>query len=462
MQGNRQYFDSIGVWYFRKPTDFSEQGSFEGSTTGVGTSTTLSFEDTKLPQTGASGDNNFWAGAEIRFTSGTTGLLGQKRRVNAFNASTNTLSWLSALGAAPADGSTYEIDQVSIIPSQHHHMIGYYAAALAAPKKAWIRRPSGRCSTITWACSSASIRTTSRPTSPATPRRASAAPRWSRAERRGPLVRGHHLPGVAGHSRPLPDRDRVRRAPKQLATDACREFARRTESVRGQETISFTSSFTTARLPIGVVRVMKGSMLFSTYTYRMLLDRCEERDVQAGITTTGMPTHWYVTDDLQSIGLYPKPSASGTLYLDCIMSGREYVVTPITVTPTASIDTTGGVLDLPSRPDDWYNGCKVTVTSGTYLGLTNVIKDYVSSSGQCDFEFTMPAALSNTTTLEVVDCPDVPHHFSHYLVQYVVARALQQPASQRRGRCDVSVRAGRGRVCPPDSPPHRVPHEARA
>lgn len=212
---------------------------------------------------------------------------------------------------------------------------------------------------------------------------------------------------------------------KQLATDACREFARRTESVRGQETISFTSSFTTARLPIGVVRVMKGSMLFSTYTYRMLLDRCEERDVQAGITTTGMPTHWYVTDDLQSIGLYPAPSSSGTLYLDCIMSGREYVVTPITVTPSGSISTTGGVLGLPTRPDDWYNGCKVTVTSGTYLGLTNVIKDYVSSTGQCDFEFTMPATLPNPTTLEVVDCPDVPHHFTHYLVQYIVARALQ-------------------------------------
>lgn len=122
--------DAIGIWYFKKPTDFHELGSYEGTST-AGSTTTVTC--TAAPMIGAGGDDTFWANAEIRLTSGAGGLIGQKRRVTSYNVATGVFTF-DAL-AASAGTNTFELDQVSIIPSQHHHLIGYYAAALAAPKK---------------------------------------------------------------------------------------------------------------------------------------------------------------------------------------------------------------------------------------------------------------------------------------------------------------------------------------
>lgn len=212
---------------------------------------------------------------------------------------------------------------------------------------------------------------------------------------------------------------------RAYANDAVKEFARRAECVRGQETIAFTASFTSQKIPTDVIRITKVSMTFNGWTGRILLDRCEERDAQAALTFTGRPTHWYVTDDLQSIALFPTPSDTGTLYIDAIMAGNDYVVTPQSVTTPGTVATTGGVLGLATRPDDWYNGCKVLVTSGTYNDISTTIQDYVSSTGACTFDFALPASLSTGTTLTVTDAPNTPPSFSPYLVQYAIFKSLQ-------------------------------------
>ena len=125
--------DSISIWYFKKPTDFSELGTFENTVTAVGGVAGVSLIDTALPAANANGDSTFWANAEVRITNGT--MIGQKRRVTAFTPSSGTLTVDTAFAIQIPIGTSYEVDQISIIPSQHHHMIGYYAAALAAPKK---------------------------------------------------------------------------------------------------------------------------------------------------------------------------------------------------------------------------------------------------------------------------------------------------------------------------------------
>lgn len=125
--------DTLEVWYFKKPTDFHEQGSAEGTTTALGGAAGVSLIDTSLYSANANGDATFWVNAEIRLTNGT--MQGQKRRVSTYTPSSGTLTVDTAFAIQLPIGTTYEVDQVSIIPSQHHYLIGYYAAALAAPKK---------------------------------------------------------------------------------------------------------------------------------------------------------------------------------------------------------------------------------------------------------------------------------------------------------------------------------------
>lgn len=121
--------DAISIWYFKKPTDFHELGSYEGVSSAGGTTTQII--TAAAPMCGSGGDDTFWLNSQIRWTSG--GLNGQKRRVNSYTASSGT--FLFDAVSVTAANLTYELDQISIIPEQHHHLIGYYAAALAAPKK---------------------------------------------------------------------------------------------------------------------------------------------------------------------------------------------------------------------------------------------------------------------------------------------------------------------------------------
>jgi len=126
--------ENIKVWYFRKPTDFHELGTYDGTTTSDGSTTPfITLIDTKIPFTGTTDGtmNSFWVGAQIRFTS----LLNnnQRSRVTTHAISTDTLTF-DAVSDRVLTGTTYELDQVSVIPDQYHHLIAYYAAFMAAMK----------------------------------------------------------------------------------------------------------------------------------------------------------------------------------------------------------------------------------------------------------------------------------------------------------------------------------------
>jgi hypothetical protein len=121
---------NVKVWYYRKPTEFHERGTYDGTVT-TSTSTTV-FIDTAAPFAGTSGTgmDSFWVDATVRFTSGAN--INQTKRVVSWTAATG--SFLTEAFTSAPGTATYELDQVSIIPDEFHHWVCYYAAYLAATK----------------------------------------------------------------------------------------------------------------------------------------------------------------------------------------------------------------------------------------------------------------------------------------------------------------------------------------
>ena len=118
---------NISVYYVARVIDLSPYGSHNGVVTAV-TSTTV-FTDTGLPLHSLIAD--FWINGEIFWKSdGGTGAnrTGVVSRVVS-NTETGIITLVDAMPSAPEVGDTYEIDQVSIIPDQHHDMMAFYAAA---------------------------------------------------------------------------------------------------------------------------------------------------------------------------------------------------------------------------------------------------------------------------------------------------------------------------------------------
>jgi len=237
---------------------------------------------------------------------------------------------------------------------------------------------------------------------------------------------------------------------KEYANQSVNEFARRTESVRGRETVSYDSTivdvtgavvpFEPVHIPLDVLRIVKVVMLYDTDAAPLLLDRCEERDTQTStVAQTGRPTHWYVTDDLQRIGFYPAPIETATFTLDCVLSGNQFLFDTFTGTTNVAWSTTYQTrvslntgIDMPnllqvSRPDDYYRGARLDITSGLADGLSSVIAH--SYDGQLyvtlEWALSRPAGVPIGSTFRISDCPNIAPQFRHYLVQYIVARALQ-------------------------------------
>ena len=121
---------NIKVWYYRKPTEFHPLGTYNGLIT-TSTSATA-FSDTAAPFAGTTGAgmDTFWVDAT--FMAKTGAAKNQKVRVVSWDASANSFV-IEALTDAPGTVE-YELDQVSIIPDQFHHLISYYAAFIAATK----------------------------------------------------------------------------------------------------------------------------------------------------------------------------------------------------------------------------------------------------------------------------------------------------------------------------------------
>lgn len=130
---------NIVVEYIRKPTDFHILGSFntvlDQNATEAHSAT--AFNASAAPFAGSAtktGTDDFWNNGQVRFTSGKNS--GTVRWITDFDAISTAYGrfTVAALPDTPADADTIELDQVSIIPPEHHDMVCLYAAALAAPK----------------------------------------------------------------------------------------------------------------------------------------------------------------------------------------------------------------------------------------------------------------------------------------------------------------------------------------
>jgi len=128
---------NITVWYYQKPLGFHIEGMYEGALTAAVSETV--FNDAKIPFAGASavaGIDDFWNGAILRFVSGLN--RNQERYVLDFTEDLlgvyGSLTVETGFPNVPTAGDEFEIDQVSIIPDQHHPLVTYWAAIMGGPK----------------------------------------------------------------------------------------------------------------------------------------------------------------------------------------------------------------------------------------------------------------------------------------------------------------------------------------
>ena len=132
--------ENIIIYYVRRPLDFHALGTYNGTVTANAGTSTTQFEDDAAPFAGTAsktGKDDFWNDAEIRWTGGNN--TGIRVRVSDFQENPSGVIYgrfimTEAMPNAPVATETYELDQVSIIPEQHHEMICFYAAGIAAPK----------------------------------------------------------------------------------------------------------------------------------------------------------------------------------------------------------------------------------------------------------------------------------------------------------------------------------------
>lgn len=132
---------AVVVWYYRKPTVFHEEGSYDGTVTGTPTSTTV-FNDDAAPFAGSAsktGVDDFWNNAEVYWTKGEN--TGTRQRVSDFiegnggaSSDYGEIVLATAAPQTPTAADEFELDQVSIIPPEYHHLLVLYAAHLGAPK----------------------------------------------------------------------------------------------------------------------------------------------------------------------------------------------------------------------------------------------------------------------------------------------------------------------------------------
>lgn len=95
------------------------------------------------------------------------------------------------------------------------------------------------------------------------------------------------------------------------ATDMNRDFARRTETVRGTDSRVLVAGATLYGVPEDCLHVNKVSFLNPGEDALRSLPWREPEVVQTGAALSGIPCIYYLTHDRKSIGLYPEPTTGG-------------------------------------------------------------------------------------------------------------------------------------------------------
>ena len=170
---------------------------------------------------------------------------------------------------------------------------------------------------------------------------------------------------------------------------------------------------------------------YNDLTIRMLTGNAEEQDRTisdyVGSTRTATVSSVFTGAVASGDRFQIHPD---TVVLDYIQKGHDYSILPTTGTVDSGVTTIkpyqfGTSTGAFNRPKGYFNDCQIEFTSGALLGMKALIKSHTSAGATAivtvDPEF--PQAPANTDAFEVVQVPNVPHEYAHYLSDYIVHKA---------------------------------------
>lgn len=174
---------------------------------------------------------------------------------------------------------------------------------------------------------------------------------------------------------------------KRWASDACRDFARRTHTARATFRTPMIQGQRLYRLPLECSRVTRVAIWVPGQGAPDELPALDEDEVMDASSqeTEGYPGAFYLTEDRTQIGLYPMPSIGG-------------------FTGTVAAYVGGGTITLPtgaSTSDDEYTGMTLKIQSGPNAGFESVISDYVGSTLVATLTTSVPAQTSADTRVVI-------------------------------------------------------------
>lgn len=122
--------DTANIVVYYVPMPVRRYKAVQGTTTGAGTTTTA------LDSVLSAYPDDFWNDTQFRILTGP--MRGQFRNVSDFSSGTGTITWTTAIEAAPGTNNDYEMGQVSSLPQEWIPMVVAWASYQALLKD---RRP---------------------------------------------------------------------------------------------------------------------------------------------------------------------------------------------------------------------------------------------------------------------------------------------------------------------------------
>ena len=183
---------------------------------------------------------------------------------------------------------------------------------------------------------------------------------------------------------------------EHYASEACREFARLSETSKGVKRLTLVTGQRLYSVPHDCIRLTRVSCLVPGETDERLLAPLPETDLLDSYTrsVSATPTNWYLTLDRTMIGLYPVASLGG---LEGVSTGGGAA----TITLPATASTT----------DDAYNDMTVRILDGAADGDERTISDYVGS--------TLVATVSAAFTAPIVSGVAFQVHPDSLVMEYI-------------------------------------------
>lgn len=199
--------------------------------------------------------------------------------------------------------------------------------------------------------------------------------------------------------------------------------------VANTEAITLPNNFANVPSLLSVVRVER---ILSNARVPLMYRRRYDEAVATGSVVAGysyIPTYDFRG---QSLILEPTPGSSETNGLFMV-----YKALPPKL-QSANCGNTGGatsiVLDSTAdERDDYYNGCRIMITSGPDAGNMGKITDYDGGTKTATTDVSFAATTTSSVFSLLID-DDFPEHFHDLLYLYAAKRAFQKERSMGTSR----------------------------